>query len=122
MTLDDNLEIVNEINNNDEIDNYIHYDIITLLLKGYFINMNIKNIEELVNKIWKYEKPLQTFETLTEEILILIDNYINDSNSTFNNDHNRNIIMNYFFLGKRSFQNTNLIIFSGGSYKEEFKF
>ena len=122
MTLDDNLEIVNEINNNDEIDNYIHYDIITLLLKGYFINMNIKNIEELVNKIWKYEKPLQTFETLTEEILILIDNYINDSNSTFNNDHNRNIIMNYFFLGKRSFQNTNLITFSGGSYKEEFKF
>ena len=122
MTLDDNLEIVNEINNNDEIDNYIHYDIITLLLKGYFINMNIKNIEELVNKIWNYEKPLQTFETLTEEILILIDNYINDSNSTFNNDHNRNIIMNYFFLGKRSFQNTNLITFSGGSYKEEFKF
>ena len=97
MTLDENLEIVNEINNNDEIDNYIHYDIITLLLKGYFINMNIKNVEELVNKIWLYEKPLQTFETLTEEILILIDNYINDSNSTFNNDHNRNIIMNYIY-------------------------
>ena len=97
MTLNNNLELVNEINNNDEIDNYIHYDIITLLLKGYFINMNIKNIEELINKIWIYEKPLQTFESLTEEILIIIDNYINDSNSTFNNEHNRNIIMNYMY-------------------------
>ena len=97
MALNNNLELVNEINNNDEIDNYIHYDIITLLLKGYFINMNIKNIEELINKIWIYENPLQTFESLTEEILIIIDNYINDSNSTFNNEHNRNIIMNYMY-------------------------
>ena len=80
-----------------EIDHYLQYDIITLLLKGYFINMNIKNIEELVNKIWVYEKPLQTFESLTEEILMLIDSYISESNSTFINEHNRNIIMNYLY-------------------------
>ena len=97
MELQTNLEVINEINDNNEIDNYLHYDIITLLLKGYFINMNIKNIDDLVNKIWIYEKPLQTFESLTEELLILIDNYISDTNSTFINEHNRNIIMNYLY-------------------------
>ena len=95
MNLKTYLEVVNEIDNNNEIDNYLHYDIITLLLKGYFINMNIKNVEELVNKIWIYEKPLQTFESLTEELLALIDSYISDSNATFINEHNRDIIMNY---------------------------
>ena len=97
MDLKKNLEIINEIDDNNEIDHYLQYDIITLLLKGYFINMNIKNIEELVNKIWVYEKPLQTFESLTEEILMLIDSYISESNSTFINEHNRNIIMNYLY-------------------------
>ena len=97
MDLQTNLKVINEIDDNNEIDNYLHYDTITLLLKGYFINMNIKNIDDLVNKIWIYEKPLQTFESLTEELLILIDNYISDTNSTFINEHNRNIIMNYLY-------------------------
>ena len=91
----DNIDKTN--NNNEEISNYINYDLITLLLKGYFINMNLTNIEEIVNKIWIYEKPLQTFESLTEELLQIIDNYINQSNYTFINEHNRNIIMHYFY-------------------------
>ena len=97
IDLQKNLSIVNEIDYNLEIDNFLHYDIITLLIKGYFINMNLNNVEEIVEKIWNYEKPLQTFESLTEELLMLIDNYISDPSSTFINDHNRNIIMNYFY-------------------------
>ena len=97
MNLEKNLEIIKEINENNEIDNYINYDIITLLLKGYFINMNLKNVEEIVNRIWMYQKPLQTFETLTEELLLLINNYISNPKYTFINEHNRNIIMNYFY-------------------------
>ena len=97
INLKTNFEIINEIDKNSEINNYLNYDIITLLLKGYFINMNFKNVDEIVNKIWIYEKPIQTFESLTEELLILIDNYISSPNSTFINMHNRNIIMNYFY-------------------------
>ena len=97
IIIETNLEVINEIDNNNEIDTYLNYDIITLLLKGYFINMNLKNVEDVIKKIWIYEKPLQTFETLTEEILLLIDKYINNSNYTFINEHNRNIIMNYFY-------------------------
>ena len=59
--------------------------------------MNITNVDDTVNKIWSKEKPIQTFETLTEELLLLIDNYINEPNSTFINEYNRNIIMNYFY-------------------------
>ena len=47
--------------------------------------MNIRNVYDAVNKIWLKEKPIQTFETLTEELLLLIDNYLNDTNSTFIN-------------------------------------
>ena len=101
MNLKNNLEIKNYIDNNDnkndEIKNYINYDIITLLLKAYFINMNITNIEDIVNKLWIYEKPLQTFETISEELLLLIDNHINISNYSFINESNRNIIMHYFY-------------------------
>ena len=91
------LDIIKKINENEEINNYLNNDIITLLLKGYFINMNITNVDDTVNKIWSKEKPIQTFETLTEELLLLIDNYINELNSTFINEYNRNIIMNYFY-------------------------
>ena len=91
------LDIIKKINENEEINNYLNNDIITLLLKGYFINMNITNVDDTVNKIWSKEKPIQTFETLTEELLLLIDNYINEPNSTFINEYNRNIIMNYFY-------------------------
>ena len=97
INLKTNLEIINEIDKNNEIDSYLNYDIITLLLKGYFINMNLKNVNEIVDQIWIYEKPIQTFESLTEELLMLIDNYISAPNSTFNNMHNRNIIMNYLY-------------------------
>ena len=69
------LDIIKKINENEEINNYLNNDIITLLLKGYFINMNITNVDDTVNKIWSKEKPIQTFETLTEELLLLIDNY-----------------------------------------------
>ena len=91
------LDIIQKIDENGEINNYLNNDIITLLLKGYFINMNITNIDEAVNKLWLKEKPIQTFETLTEELLILIDNYINEPNSTFINENNRNLLMNYFY-------------------------
>ena len=97
INLQTNLEVINEMDNNNEIDNYLNNDIINLLLKGYFINMNLKNTEEIVEKIWKYEKPIQTFEALTEEILLLIENYIDNSNSSFINEHNRTIIMNYLY-------------------------
>ena len=97
VNLESNLEVIKEIDINNELDNYLHYDIITLLLKGYFINMNLTNIDEIINKIWLKEKPLQTFEALTEELLLIIDNYINIPTSTFINEHNRNIIMNYFY-------------------------
>ena len=97
INLESNLEVIKEIDINNELDNYLHYDIITLLLKGYFINMNLTNIDEIINKIWLKEKPLQTFEALTEELLLIIDNYINIPTSTFINEHNRNIIMNYFY-------------------------
>ena len=97
MNLESNLEVIKEIDINNELDNYLHYDIITLLLKGYFINMNLTNIDEIINKIWLKEKPLQTFEALTEELLLIIDNYISNPYSTFINEHNRNIIMNYFY-------------------------
>lgn len=97
INLESNLEVIKEIDINNELDNYLNYDIITLLLKGYFINMNLTNIDEIINRIWLKEKPLQTFESLTEELLLIIDNYINNSTSTFINEHNRNIIMNYFY-------------------------
>jgi hypothetical protein len=97
MNIETNLEVIKEIDINNELDNYLHYDIITLLLKGYFINMNLTNIDDIINKIWLKEKPLQTFESLTEELLLIIDNYINNPTSTFINEHNRNIIMNYFY-------------------------
>ena len=91
------LDLIQKVGENSEINNYLNDDIITLLLKGYLINMNIRNVDDAVNKIWLREKPIQTFETLTEELLILIDNYINDPNSTFINENNRSIIMNYFY-------------------------
>ena len=91
------LDIIKKFDENEEINNYINNDIITFLLKGYFINMNIMNVDEAVNKIWIKEKPIQTFETITEELLILIDDYINESNSSFINGRNRNLLMNYFY-------------------------
>ena len=93
----DNMNLVTYSDLINEIEQYLNYDIITLLLKGYFINMNLKNVDDIIDKIWIYQKPIQTFETLTEEILILIDNYINNNNFTFINEYNRNIIMNYFY-------------------------
>ena len=91
------LDIIKNLNENEEINNYINNDIITFLLKGYFINMNITNVDDAVNKIWIKEKPIQTFETLTEELLILINDYINEPNSSFINEHNRNLLMNYLY-------------------------
>ena len=91
------LDIIKKTDENEEINYYLNDDIITFLLKGYFINMNITNVDDAVNKIWLKEKPIQTFETLTEELLILINNYINEPNSSFINEYNRNIIMNYFY-------------------------
>ena len=91
------LDIIKKPNENEEINNYINNDIITFLLKGYFINMNITNVDDAVNKIWIKEKPIQTFETLTEELLILINDYINEPNSSFINEHNRNLLMNYLY-------------------------
>ena len=97
INLETNLEIIKEIEFNNELGNYLHYDLISLLLKGYFINMNLNNIDKILDKIWIKEKPLQTLETLTEELLVIIDNYINNSNSTFINEHNSNIILNYLY-------------------------
>ena len=91
------LDIIKNLNENEEINNYLNNDIITFLLKGYFINMNITNVDDAVNKIWIKEKPIQTFETLTEELLILINDYINEPNSSFINEHNRNLLMNYLY-------------------------
>ena len=91
------LDIIKNLNENEEINNYINNDIITFLLKGYFINMNITNVDDAVNKIWIKEKPIQTFETLTEELLISINDYINEPNSSFINEHNRNLLMNYLY-------------------------
>ena len=91
------LDIIKNFDENEEINNYINNDIITFLLKGYFINMNITNVDEAVNKIWIREKPIQTFETITEELLKLINDYINEPNSSFINSRNRNILMNYLY-------------------------
>ena len=91
------LDIIKNFDENEEINNYINNDIITFLLKGYFINMNITNVDEAVNKIWIKEKPIQTFETITEELLILINDYINEPNSSFINGRNRNLLMNYLY-------------------------
>ena len=91
------LDIIKNFDENEEINNYINNDIITFLLKGYFINMNITNVDEAVNKIWIKEKPIQTFETITEELLKLINDYINEPNSSFINSRNRNILMNYLY-------------------------
>ena len=91
------LNIIKKTDENEEINYYLNDDIITFLLKGYFININITNVDDAVNKIWLKEKPIQTFETLTEELLILINDYINEPNSSFINEYNRNIIMNYFY-------------------------
>ena len=103
INLETNPEIVKEIESNNELGNYLHYDLVTLLLKGYFINMNLNNIDTILNKIWIKEKPLQTLEILTEELLVNIDSYINSSNSSFINDHNRNIILNYLYSFCNSF-------------------
>ena len=97
INIETNQEIIKEIESNNELGNYLHYDLITLLLKGYFINMDLNNIDKILDKIWIKEKPLQTLEILTEELLVNIDNYINNSNSTFINEHNRNIILNYLY-------------------------
>ena len=70
------LDLIQKVGENSEINNYLNDDIITLLLKGYLINMNIRNVDDAVNKIWLREKPIQNFETLTEELLIL--NNINE--------------------------------------------
>ena len=91
------LDIIKKFDENEEINNYINNDIITFLLKGYFINMNITNVNDAVDKIWIKEKPIQTFETITEELLILINNYINEPNSSFINGRNRNLLMNYLY-------------------------
>ena len=91
------LDIIKKTDENEEINYYLNDDIITFLLKGYFININITNVDDAVNKIWIKEKPIQTFETLTEELLILINDYINEPNSSFINEYNRNIIMNYLY-------------------------
>mgnify|MGYP006916116165 FL=1 len=91
------LNIIKKTDENEEINYYLNNDIITFLLKGYFININITNVDDAVNKIWLKEKPIQTFETLTEELLILINDYINEPNSSFINEYNRNIIMNYLY-------------------------
>ena len=91
------LDIIKKFDENEEINNYINNDIITFLLKGYFINMNITNVNDAVDKIWIKEKPIQTFETITEELLILINDYINEPNSSFINEHNRNLLMNYLY-------------------------
>ena len=97
INIETNQEIIKEIESNNELGNYLHYDLITLLLKGYFINMDLNNIDKILDRIWIKEKPLQTLEILTEELLVNIDNYINNSNSTFINEHNRNIILNYLY-------------------------
>ena len=91
------LDIIKKFDENEEINNYINNDIITFLLKGYFINMNITNVNDAVDKIWIKEKPIQTFETITEELLILINDYINELNSSFINSRNRNLLMNYLY-------------------------
>ena len=91
----ENLEINNKIIDN--IDDYLNYDIVTLLLKGYFINMNLNNAEEITNKIWNNKKPIQTLESLKEDLLILINKYISESDSSFINSDNRNIIINYLY-------------------------
>ena len=91
------LDIIKKFDENEEINNYINNDIITFLLKGYFINMNITNVNDAVDKIWIKEKPIQTFETITEELLILINDYINEPNSSFINGPNRNLLMNYLY-------------------------
>ena len=91
------LDIIKKFDENEEINNYINNDIITFLLKGYFINMNITNVNDAVDKIWIKEKPIQTFETITEELLILINDYINEPNSSFINSRNRNLLMNYLY-------------------------
>ena len=91
------LDIIKKFDENEEINNYINNDIITFLLKGYFINMNITKVNDAVDKIWIKEKPIQTFETITEELLILINDYINEPNSSFINGRNRNLLMNYLY-------------------------
>ena len=91
------LDIIKKFDENEEINNYINNDIITFLLKGYFINMNITNVNDAVDKIWIKEKPIQTFETIAEELLILINDYINEPNSSFINGRNRNLLMNYLY-------------------------
>ena len=102
IKLENDSGIKKQLNKN--IDDILNYDIVTLLLKGYFINMNLKNAEEIVNEIWNNKKPIQTFESLKEELLKLINKYISAPDCTFINEHNRNIVTNYLYSFCNSYQ------------------
>lgn len=69
-------------------------NLITLLLKGYLINLKILNIDDFINKIWNKEKPIQTLETISEEILLLINNATEGKSDI---EMNKKIIMSYLF-------------------------
>ena len=86
---------LNEIVNMSSIKNDSEQsEIITLLFKGYLINLKIFDIDEIVEKIWIKEKPIQTLETLSEELILIIDNYCEEKSDLF---ANKKIIMNYLY-------------------------
>ena len=86
---------LNEIVNMSSIKNDSEQsEIITLLFKGYLINLKIFDIDEIVEKIWIKEKPIQTMETLSEELILIIDNYCEGKSDLF---ANKKIIMNYLY-------------------------
>ena len=69
-------------------------DIITFLLKGYLINLKMFNVEKITDKIWVKEKPIQTLETLSEELVLIVDNCCEEKSDLF---ANKKIIMNYLY-------------------------
>ena len=79
---------------------------ITILLKGLFYSKHITNLDNIVDKIWKFDKPFQTIYFLVEELLNLFNLEKND----------RNKLINYFYSFCKNYSYMNI-----NEFKEEFK-
>ena len=61
---------------------------ISLFLRAYLFNSHIFEIDNLITIIWDLKKPIQTVETLSEELMKLL---------SINNQYNKYILQNYFY-------------------------
>ena len=79
---------------------------IILMLKGLFYTIHIRDTDEIVNLIWKKDKPMQTIYFLVKELLIL-----------FNlKDSERNLLINFFYSFCKTYNYMDITTF-----KKEFK-